>query len=241
MHGLVSAGHDFDPRQISDCRCWLRSDKGILLNSNKVATWSNQVSGVSADASNSNDGQRPTYAAGANGLPKISFSGTQWFFPWALALSGPKTIAIVFKLTSAPGTGFSVYDFSAGGNDSELLVDLSGYQPVSFIDDYVSGAATMVGHNDALGTSLVRGLFHTYNGGTNTSTGSYTATLDGASRTMAGSAAYGFVLTPGALGARGDGTFPLVGDMYEVIAYGRALTAQEQADLWGYLKRRYAL
>lgn len=237
MLGLVT--QELDPRRIPGCRCWLRSDKGITLASGSVSRWANQVTGVPGDATAT---VAPAYGAGVHGIPRLVFNGSDTDLRWGLRMSGAKTIAVVLKLANAPGTGFTVLNLwdDVGGLNSEILVDLDTYQPVSIVHDYSS--ATGSGHNDALGTSAVRALIHTYNGGTNDDQGSYTARLDGAPRTVAASGAFGLIAADGSIGCRAASpAFVLDGDIYEIIVYNRVLTATEQLDIYGYLKARYRL
>jgi hypothetical protein len=237
-----------DPRTISGCQCWLRSDLGITLNGSTVSTWASQVSGVSGNASQSFAPSQPVYSAGINGRPKLAFD-TARALVWSLSMtaSAPKTIVVVAKLTSAGGGGYSLLTLKGGTQFSEVVVDLGGYKPICWVHDVgAAGNVNSSGIDDAMGTSSVRAILHTYNGVSSGTPSSYTATLDGVSKTVGASGPFGRLGTDqGSVGCRlsagGGGTFPLNGDIYEIIVYNRVLTSGEQDQIWKYLKALYAL
>lgn len=250
MHGVTAARKAFDPRNIPDCRCWLRADMGIILNGSTVKTWVNQVSGVPGNATESGTFDRPSYAAGVNGRPCVRFdAASSQLMDWSLDIVGedPKTIAIVAKLASEPGTGFSLYSLKdvTASTFSELLIDLNTYQYNSFV--HACGAWDSSGHSDSWGTSLARVHVHSYAGGGGAgpeTPGNYSAAFNGAVKTAVASGAFARDgLVNGSIGRRDDifGGFSFDGEIYEIIVYRRVLTAQEAIDLWGYLKARYAL
>jgi len=246
MHAIAAARKSFDPRNLLGCVTWLRSDLGITLNGSTVSTWANQVSGVSANASQSTAGKQPTYATGGlGGQPKLTFAAGQ-AFTWALDLAGAKSVMFVLKMTSEPHTGFSVASIkgSTGPLFTEVIVDLSGYKYVTFADDI--GSFNSSGHDDVLGTTSGHVLLHTYSGSAPSSQSSYGAALDGAVKTVVASGAISRGGTDlGSIGGRLDasqnGAFLFNGDLYEIIVYNRVLSSQEQIDLFGYAKQLYRL
>lgn len=240
MHGSAAVAKEWIPLRISGCVCWLRSDRGIVQVGSKVDTWTNQASGVIGNGTQGTDALRPTYSVGQNGRPKLAFSASQ-YMTWGLDLAGAKTVALVYKLNAAPGTGYSLLSIknTAGSTLSEMLVDLNTYLQTSFVDDVGSVAAS--GFSNTADTA-VHASMHTYDGVDNTAQSSYTAMMDGVVQSVAASSTIGRAGTDqGSIGARDGGTFPLDGDVYEIVVYRRKLSTAELSNLWGYLKRRYAL
>ncbi len=245
MHSATAVRKTFDPRDIPGCHVWLRSDLGITTASGALSVWANQGTvGNAGDATQTSAPARPTYSVsgGLNGRARISFSVS--YLDWAYARSGAKTIMVVLKLTSAPGTGSTVYEIynPASALAAEMLIDLGGYQPVSLIDDWASGFNTgLVGIADALGTSAGHVLTHTFDGVAQLSS-SYTASLDGATKTVVDSGTYGSPAAASHIGGRfPSGTFLFTGDLYEILVYNRVLPVSERDQVNSYLKERYAL
>ncbi len=230
------------PLQLSGCLCWLRSDLGIT-NSSGVSAWANQgTAGSACDAAQSTAGLRPAYASsgGQNNRATVTFDGTDRL-DWAADVFDAKTWLIVVKLAATPGTGFTIYETFHIGVVAEMIVDLTTYQPTSFIDNYASGGLNMVGTADALGSATTRYLLHTYNDVDPNTPSSYTATLDGAAKTVVASSVYGSTAASSHIGSRHDNSFPLNGIIYEIIIYNRVLNSLEQAQLNLYAKNYYGL
>ncbi len=139
---------------------------------------------------------------------------------------------IVLQLSSEPHTGYTAMVVTNGGGVAamEMIFDLSGYQYNSFAADQSGG--NMSGFSDTLGTATPHAVVHTWNGA------AFTGSLDGVTKSMVSSGAYGAVLAS-AIGARSDGTFPLNGDLYEIIYWNRVLSSLEQDMVRDYLKQRY--
>ncbi len=242
--GMVApAGGISNPLDIPDCVVWLRSDLGVTDVSSAVSAWANQGSlGSAGDASQSSAPSRPAYASngGLNNRAKLTFSSSN--LDWAYDGTGAKTLMVVLKLASTPGTGFTIYEvYNSAPVVSEILVDLATYAPVSFVDDwtaptYLSGIA------DSLGSSVGHAFIHTFDGIDPASTSSYGANLDGTTKTVIGSQAYGSPAAASHIGGRlPSGTFMLDGDMYEIVIYNRVLNGSEISELAAYAVTRYAL
>ncbi len=240
MHGISAVRQDFEPPDIRGCCVWLRADRGVRysgISPPQVTQWENQVAGIAGgDASQGTGANQPTRVIGANGMAALRFASVNaQRLAWTPVLTGAKTIVVVAKLTSEPHSGFTVYTYgAAAATVSEMILDLATYQYVSFVDNGIPGA--MLGFNDTMGTTAPHALIHTVTSGL-----SYTGNYDGADRSINTSGAYGFVLTPGSIGARPDGTFPMDGDIYEIIFYNTVLLTADIQRLWGYLKARYAI
>lgn len=246
MHGVTAVRKEFDPRDIPGCRGWLRADKGITTVDGLVSLWTNQVSGVSGNASQATASFRPTYNAGGAGpanRPHLDCPSAGPVLVWDLTVAGAKTIACVARIDST-GSGFSVYSLNEGSAEttSEMILGLGGYHSVSFRHDYGTSAGAAVGHDDVLGTGI-HGYIQTYNGSGNSNAANYTATYDGVTKTLTTTGLFGASAGRfGTLVARNTSpTFGLNGDIFELIVYDRVLTATELASLWGYIKTRYGL
>lgn len=249
MHGAITERKLFDPRDIDGCRCWLRSDLGLTVSSpNKVLLWKNQVSGVSADGT-AVSGKEPTLQAGTNALPSIRFGGSH-AFTWALEQKGPAALACAFKFSSETQSGFSMFTFRSVVTSlfTEVLFDIGfGYYNPSLLHDYPAATlpSTVGAFNVAMGTTRNHVHLHNYIGGTIDEPANYTIARDGLEGVVSLTGPTFRVDTdPGSIGSRVDNVgglvFPFIGDMYEVVVYNRALTAQEKIDLYGYMKARYS-
>lgn len=247
MHGASAVRKNFVPADIADCRCWLRSDLGVGLVGSKVADWRCQVSGTSF--SRSVDAERPTYAAGANGVPKIVFAGSHALKNSSLFMSGPSTVLQIIRLTSTPGASSSVVSYvyqSAASSTTRsvfIFMNVGGYQNVTFKND-LNASGISVGFNPTLDTTL-HAFLTSYNGGLNTSTGSYAENTDGAEQSVVASASIGsasafFTSLGGTITDPGDVVADgISADLYEWALWSRPLSLTEKLSIWGYVKNRY--
>lgn len=239
-----------DPRSISGCKAWLRSDLGITISTG-VSTWANQASPGTGDATQSTGGAQPAYTTNSlNGRPGLTFVGpTTSGLQWGLDLQGAQTVLAVAKMSSTPSSASYLVTSikgSTGPVRGELYtVSAGGYQNFTFKGD-LSTLAASVGSNPTLDTSAHIYLY-TYDGGTNTSTSSYTATYDGAAQTLVASGNVGGRASTdlGSIGAfitSGNAiSNGFSGAIYEVIVYNRVLTADEKLMLYKYAKALYNL
>lgn len=239
MHGISAVRQDFEPTDIQGCQIWLRSDRGVRrsgISPSQITKWENQVSDFSFTGTQGTSALQPTIVPGVNGLPAIHFNSAAFQM---LTLSpnsaayGRRTFVIVLKLTTEPHSGFSVISVANGAGTAahEMIFDLATYSACSFIADAASG--NMVGINDTLGTTTPHALLHTWDATT------YFASLDGTSKTVVTSGAYGAGTLTSAIGSRSDATFPFNGDLYEIIMWNRVLSAKEQDQVRDYLRLRY--
>lgn len=68
---------DFNPRRISSLKCWLRADKGVIIDgSNKVFQWQDQSGNGNNFSQNTADLQPVFVLSGINGLPSVFFDGS---------------------------------------------------------------------------------------------------------------------------------------------------------------------
>lgn len=237
----------FDPRNISGCKAWLRSDLGITLNGSNVSAWANQVPSVSANMTQATPANQPAYnSGGLGGNPKITFNGSSHVLNWALTLGGAKTVIVVLQSASDPGAGLFRVLYSIGNGSGAIAIRFQGNSasyPLDFwVDDGAGGGATgTVGYNVAWGTNPLI-LCNTYNAGTNTATTSYTASRNGLSVTNSLSTGSTLAGQPaGVFGADVTNSRYFAGDVYEVLVYNRALSPDEQTAIFGYMRQRYGI
>lgn len=215
-------------------------DNGSIV----ATTWTNLIGIPNKNISQTTGANQPTYASsgGLNNQAKITFvSGKQ--FVWDNKVQAAQTMLVVLKLASTPGTGFTI-TAQVGYNTYgvyELIMDYlpGGYTPISFV---ANAGSPMRGHSIGLGSTVGHGFIWSFNGTGGAVDSSYYSTrLDGSSAALAVSGAYGSVNTVSSIGARDNGTFPFLGDLYEIAVWDRVLTADELDRLSTYVKGRYAL
>jgi len=218
------------------------SDLG-LSDTDPVDTWTARI-GTSLTGSGAS---RPTFAASAiGGLAAIRLNGATQYLLMPQILAGASTVAIVYSADTLPGASSfrSIYRFKNVTFTEALHFNYAGYQPYGIKSDYLS-TDTSVGCAGPISTSPLSSIV-TYNGGTQEAVGSYTARIDGASRAILSCANYGATGTDqGSLGARvtsgGVGSAFFDGDVAEIVAYDRALSAADVLALDAYLTARYSL
>ena len=218
--------------------------QGSTLTSGAISSWTDS-SGNGNTATQASGGAQPTVNASSIGGNKgATFAGAQGLHS-ALTLAGAKTIAVVFQKTGTVGSGnfYSLADVGTGSLLTDIdLMNIGGYQPYSFAGDYTS--TTLSGVANALDTSA-HILILTYNGGSSSSTGSYTFTLDGSLQTVVASSAGARASTDlTALGARIDSTgtgltLGFVGDIDEELIYSGVLSSPDMTTLQSYLTGKY--
>lgn len=239
---VAAFGSSFTPRSLANCVVWLRADLGITTVSGAVSVWADQATGSANNATQTNAPSMPTYNAsgGLNNAAYLTFTGSSALSWGYVSPTGAHTIMVVMKLTTTNGGGHTAYVIYDGTHTSEMILDLSGYSNTSWVDGWSSGGGSMVGVNDVLGSASGHILLHTTDGLGN-ATGNYTASLDGTSKTVVTSGAYGAVGTGSEIGARTTGAFTLVANLYEIVVYNRVLSSTEQGKLVAYAKARYGL
>jgi hypothetical protein len=243
---LLLSGGVWTPKKLGGLVLWLDASKITGLNDGDVVTQWDDASGLENHATQSTTSRKPLYKINIiNGRPVVRSDGVDDCLELAgPVLEGTKTIAVIGKLQSLPGasTLFSIltikYDAS---NFSEFaFLNFAGYEEISFKHDFVSSTAS-VGIDKVLDTNPHIWI-HTYNDGTNTSTSSYTAQIDGVVETVATSGNLGRTGTDkGSLFARvnsaGTGSSLAPVNIAEVLVYNRVLDSSEQAKLKTYAGR----
>lgn len=235
------------PSSFSGLVLWLRGDLGITLDgSSKVQNWADQ-SGNGNDASQSTAADRPANSGVFGSGLCVSFTGN----PIRLSLpnfmtSGAKTIVVVRAITSLPGSNikYSILDLFDGSSLSSRVLycgtNANSNPNLALAADFTSGGIDLVGANYTLDTAP-HVDFVDYNGGTNTSTGSYDEYLDGTSQVIAGPATGAFA---GAVSAAIGGSSSSIAakvDVAEIIVYNRQLTSTERNALSGYLQTQWGI
>lgn len=251
MHGGAAVRKDWEPRDLGGCRLWLRSDKDVsIASSGRVQAWTDQITLTKFERGT--DAQRPTYGAGINGRPKLTFAGGQVLTNTAFFLTGPMSVFLMIQLTATPGPGTSVIPYMLQGAASSalrsllLLINVGGYQPITFKNDLSSSAASV---GVSTWTTSARCYVITYNGGTNTSTGSYTINDLGYPLVISTGGVVGnasaFYTSIGAAVDDPAGTISagteMSADLYEMALWNRPLTSRERDDLYGYANRMYGV
>jgi hypothetical protein len=250
---VVPRARDFAPPRLTGCVAWLRSDLGLdpgQSNNTTAPNWRSLVAGT-ADCAQTTDAKRPVWhsSGGLNNRPYLSFNGNA-AYTWAMNLGGAKTSLCIFRLAATISLGnlFSIYSMKRTSDNtfSEYSIcNISGYKISSFRYDY-QAASTTVGYDWSPGTTNGHYMITTYNGGTNTSTSSYTDTLDGTVQTLSASGAFGRLSTDlGSIGARLSSaqvvSFGCNCDLYEVAVYNRVISSAEITHLIHYAQNRYHL
>lgn len=237
--GVAATG----PAIIAGLQAWFRGDAA-------TAATLTDLSGNGNAATQGTAGKQASISAGGLGSqPRIVFAGAQGYTT-PLDLAGAHTVFAVFKVNGTDTSGYTVWRVShvSGGNavsDGECVINVAGYQSVSYRGDYLASGGS-VGCNPTLGTTSGHCLVQTYNGGTNTAAGSYTADLDGVAQTITTSGAFaGSASDRSSLGARVSSADAVsLGaklDLYEWAAWGRVLTTTERAALYTYAHGRYGV
>lgn len=126
----------------------LRADKEAT-----ASAWGDQ-------SSESNDASQPTGAAWptittVDGLPAVLFGGVgDYMLAPVDVATGAKTIAISFKLTALPGASTKQtllrFKNAAGKHCEILLCNHAGFRSISFLCDYTTAGATLVGFDFSL-------------------------------------------------------------------------------------------
>lgn len=182
-------------------------------------------------------------------MPKIVFAGSHALKNSSLFMSGPSTVLQIIRLTSTPGasTGVVSYVYQSAASSTTrsvfIFMNVGGYQNVTFKND-LNASGSAVGFNPTLDTTL-HAFLTSYNGGLNTSTGSYAANEDGVEQSVVASASIGsasafFTSLGGTITDPGDVVADgISADLYEWALWSRPLSLTEKLSIWGYVKNRY--
>lgn len=220
---------------------------GVTASSGKVSRWADQ-SGNGADWVQATGAQQPTFnSSSINGKPGLTWNGSCGMSTTATFPAGAWTVAIAFKMASTPGSG-SFYELcslkTTTPTFSEIILsNISGaYQPYTWIANNTTSPSS-AGAANALDTSA-HVLILTYNGGTNTSTGSYTDSLDGSTQSVVVSNAVARTTTDlCSLGARLTSANAVsagfIGEIGEVNIYNTNLIGIPLSQLIAYMTSAY--
>lgn len=158
--------------------------------------------------------------------------------------TGALTVAVRFTLLGTPTSGQTpwLFTFPMAADKSAwfdiFFANVAGYQSINFSAKTGAGAQAQVGINPTLDTARHR-LILTYNNGTPTSVGSWTAMLDGVAQTVLTSSNDSRAATNfGAIGAVVSTSnviaAPMNCDVGELAVWNRVLSAREQARVDSY-------
>lgn len=230
---------------------WLRSDLGLpggQTDNATIASWASQVAG-GADCAQTNPLKQPVWhsSGGLNNQPYLAFNGSK-AFTWALDQGGARTVFCVFRVTTAPASStiYTIYSSkrSSDSTFSEYVdINFAGYKTTSFRFDY-QAASSSVGYDTTLGTTNGHCAITTYDGVSNTATGSYSDTLDGTSQTLSGSSTFGRTSTDlGSVGGRLNSAQAVsngaIIELSELVVWSRVVNSTEKTNLTSYSRTRY--
>jgi hypothetical protein len=251
-HFVVAAAvTPFDPSKISGLELWLRGDLGVHLTSGNVDTWADQ-SGNGNNFTQATSGARPPTNTAIGGQACLVFNGTTALQAGNFISTGAKTIVIVRKYAAATGIAQSLLLLMTGTTVTKMdycSADVSpAYAPFQFFADLLAAGGAGRATAPAMDASAHMD-FMDYNGGTNTSSASYDAWIDGT--TSAISAGGFYIETPSnltSIGANINSSGALVSpavvtaaSVAEVLVWGRQLTSTERNQLGGYIQTRYGI
>lgn len=120
--GQWTRQHTFDPRAVATVVCWLRSDRGITLNSTTVSAWADQSASGDANKNlaQATAGSQPPYTAADSafgGMPSLRGDGNRFMDSgtWSSAQAQPFTEFFCGDQDSASNTLQTLfYDNVAG-------------------------------------------------------------------------------------------------------------------------------
>lgn len=236
-------GSGFTPAALADLMLWLRADMGLITtlpNAGKVVSWADQ-SGFGRDFAQGADASRPAFvAASANfaGQPTIQSSGSPIVLPSASAILGGNnaiTFFVAYRETSGAIIAEAGPSFPTAGG---FLLDASGVN----LDAYTYGATGSTARRcpaAALTKWYVAAVFNYSAVATNPpliylnsvlqSTTAITNTgTNGTSQSLIWN-----------LFNRQAGGAPLIGEIAEIIAVARVMSAAEIAQVYAYQLARF--
>ena len=211
-------------------RLWLRADLGVMADSSGfVATWADQ-SGAQKNAAQTDPAARPRLVPNAaNGQPVVRFDGTgRLDLPAFMSGASAGELFVIVKIP-----GFATrYDgpWSLGGADGALTELRDGIK--TFTEDFGRSTREPTGAPVVPATDYI-----VYNISADTTT--WTLRLNGTVQSAVAQSGLAFSSSP-VLG-RGAANYYLQGDIAEVVAYDRVLTAAERTALQSYLGSKYGI
>ena len=223
----------FRPTDLPNCGLWLDAGQGITANgSGFVSEWADQ-SGKGRHATQTNTGMQPNWISNAvNGLPALRFEATGtkdgMVTGWS-ATNTPYTyfVAGAFRTNSGGFTWRRILQGSSGYNCGFAIQEQGKF----FLFTANPGGYTTISTPDLRPCPGVPFVLGMRGDGTNTS-----ARVNGFIFNTVAVHLGPNILGIGASGQSGDGW---AGDVMEVIAYDRALSASEQQQVERYLALKY--
>jgi len=227
------------PIPTTDLTVWLKSDAGLIVDgSGYVQTWQDQ-SGQGHDATQSTAGIRPLKVDNFwAGRPVVRFDGSddrlQLPLSSTLGIENHDYEMFVVARSTSSGIQFLI----SGGTKEHYEIHLNsspGGQGVRFIPNspWQTQSVDYGSH-----TQFTTGAFHAF--GARVDTGTGYIRVNGVQSTDTASSAQSNQNVNLYLGIRGgDASYPLAGDIAEVLIYNRALTPAERAQVETYLMDRW--
>lgn len=227
------------------------ADAQIYNGSNLIDTWTD-AKGV-ANATQSTGAMKPTYVASAVNGYGVLRNTTSTFMDFGSAsnvtIGTPASFFIVAKVNTQGGTWYSTLLTLKGGDAGRVLSlvasnDASyGNLWLSYIGSASPEAVISAASATATGSYLL--FIVTYNGGSVSSTASFTITINSTGQTL--SVPAGTAIGPASKNylcswSTGTPAFALPGDVAEWgFSNTTAWSAQNKADLWTYYQSKFAL
>ena len=227
------------PIPTTDLTVWLKSDAGLIVDgSGYVQTWQDQ-SGQGHDATQSTAGIQPLKVDNFwAGRPVVRFDGSddrlQLPLTSTLGIQNHDYEMFVVARSTSSGIQFLI----SGGTEEHYEIHLNsspGGQGVRFIPNspWQTQSVDYGSH-----TQFTTGAFHAF--GARVDTGTGYIRVNGVQSTDTASSAQSNQNVNLYLGIRGgDASYPLAGDIAEVLIYNRALTPAERAQVETYLMDRW--
>jgi hypothetical protein len=218
---------------------WLKPDQGIIKDAGGAVSEWQDSSGTGNNAAQSDSAKQPLFnATGVNGLPTVTFDGTDDY----LEVPNTPSVAITGDITS-----FFVFNVTDFDTFRAIWAKTAGNLPAA--NDYYlvsgSGSPRFYHGNGGAGIAQVTGT-EAPPTGTFVTAGfeleGTTAThfLNGADNGSGDLAAAGLDLGgPLQIGTRADFVTKFKGDLAELVIYARALTAAERTQVQDYLQKKY--
>jgi Chitobiase/beta-hexosaminidase C-terminal domain/Concanavalin A-like lectin/glucanases superfamily len=212
---------------------WLRSDAGVLTSGSNVTQWSD-MSGNAMNATQSSSPSQPTLATGAiNGLPAITFSGSQnlQFASGFSNFGAGADIFVVTKPTATSTSGDLFYCGNASNSDALFFIQSSSTAASLYV--YNSTSASSVTASTGLTVNQYQMLEASQSGG-----GSPLGTIYTNQTQDAQGSVHALNIVTRTVNNVGSA---YTGQIAEVLVYNTALTATQRAGVGSYLLQKYQI
>ncbi len=224
------------PQRASNLLLWLRSDVGVVSSAGSVSQWTDQSQNGN-NAFQTTGASQPTVSADVlNGLPAISFNGTNQWLKLASGFANFTSGASIFVVTKPTSitTGVRFIDFGNGQTSNNISFREQATTGFSLYS-YNNTTASNVTSSTGLGTGSYQVLeaIHSgagnatlYSNGTQAATGNL-SNINNVTR------------TGNFIGKDFNGTLFLNGQIVEILVYNSALSSDARAAIEGYFKSKY--